>query len=1308
MSNLIRSNLNLLKSLGSWRLSLNTFPKGYNYSQLTSHNVKNSYFNGSKHYATAQGYKTNGELGFKENAEFLGSKDASLKSIDETLYELDQIVKRTGRTLRRTVEKICSMIEDRGLASQTQSLYLLRACTFMYNESPKSRVEMADQVWNKLQSLGTQFDVRHFNSLLRIYVENQHNFLASEFLARMEKHKIDPNKATFLSLLDKYANDGDVNGASEILEFMKEKGLPINEAVFNSLIKCHMKARDASGAKDILEVMRSSYAPSADTYTALACGYAEHGEVKELNSVFKEAENNNIYLSVPNYLSIITSLPVKQSDFVDKVLEKIEDIPAWRQAVLNCMIDLINKDKLDTAFKLLLTIATKNETNSTNNFLKQLIRSEQPIEKVMEYCEKIYSQQLNEFTFVNCAKNAIELEKFDYAVALFDELQKRGIPVRCSFFWQLFDHYKDSEQGIWLILKKMQELGIPPDYRTLEEFIFPAISLKNPQEVLSKIQDTGLSVVAVIDPLFQYYCCNGQFRNALYLAENYTVRIYASFDWEMFLSLYERSNYNSSDYYDILNFLLRPNKFLNEIEASTLQGKQLAFLIEMNPTIFQNFIKREQNRKDSCKFNERAIEACWNILNRKNPQRLNYLRVFQKNQPQTKVHKTVEQEEKELNLMKERGVSTETYLLSRLRDHVTEKNIPRIKELRAELDNLGVIYPPVTYAQLLSLYCDVNDKENADNAYLMLKEKYPDFGLDSNKTFIYAEVLIRFSKLDEAKKLIERECREMHIFGSPDIVAKSIRRLFIAAIETGDCEFVKSIQDSLLSHAKSFEMNTFFYEPLIRVHLLRNDLDSAISEFRKCVSNHRVLPRLTFLLKKCIVADDQQCIKSVINIASQLIPEHAALYELAIAFMDSGRKTQALSVIQSIKNKNNPIFIEDICMQLYKQKRVLELEEFLPLVQDVENLGKEKIFYHLFKLYDERNDFKRSLELYQHIEKEKLFDPSDRIKALLSSLLARNNQSSSSSLSMSTPLNSQNTELVTSFVESVTNKNVSEALEKLQNLKKGIIQSIPSIEMSNFIELLVQEKRTNDFQANSQAMSCIIANASFIVKPLLEKYSASGDTESLKALASFVPDFTLKKVFFNSYYARSHFVSEKYEDLLSDLETNQSKGSSKLFCIAAFEGLLQHSEFEERVLKLAKGYLNANFDLPISIVWALYFAKGNLEKAKDIFKMHKIPVEKVDSLILKVVRQDSNIELGRAYIDELNLQSGIKTRTKERSYGTLLDVLVSNSMWEEATALLADAKQNGVNLENSCPSSLITLKSALENENKEIPSTVPS
>lgn len=53
-------------------------------------------------------------------------------------------------------------------------------------------------------------------------------------------------------------------------------------------------------------------------------------------------------------------------------------------------------------------------------------------------------------------------------------------------------------------------------------------------------------------------------------------------------------------------------------------------------------------------------------------------------------------------------------------------------------------------------------------------------------------------------------------------------------------------------------------------------------------------------------------------------------------------------------------------------------------------------------------------------------------------------------------------------------------------------------------------------------MSCIIENVNDIVRPLLEKYSENGDVESLKCVASFIPDFALKKTFFNSYYAKGH------------------------------------------------------------------------------------------------------------------------------------------------------------------------------------------
>uniref|UniRef100_A0A2L2Y549 Uncharacterized protein n=1 Tax=Parasteatoda tepidariorum TaxID=114398 RepID=A0A2L2Y549_PARTP len=269
-------------------------------------------------------------------------------------------------------------------------------------------------------------------------------------------------------------------------------------------------------------------------------------------------------------------------------------------------------------------------------------------------------------------------------------------------------------------------------------------------------------------------------------------------------------------------------------------------------------------------------------------------------------------------------------------------------------------------------------------------------------------------------------------------------------------------------------------------------------------------------------------------------------------------------------------------------------------------------------------------------------------------------------------------------------------------MRKGYIRTIPFQDMSNFIELVNKNNSLNNLAGNIQAMSYIIENSGEIFKPLLEKYSNEGNVEAMISLASIFPDFALKKSFFNSFLARAYLKSNRPEDLLSELEARSNK-KNRLFSITAFHELLKFPHLEDRVVELAKSYLNtSSFDLPLTVVWSHYFSSEQYEKAYEISKVTPIPVDKVDAVIFRRVQEGENIELGKRYVEFVSCRD-YKDRVKERAYGMLLDLLVLKQMHDEAVNLVMDAKSKNVNLEKHYQSTLSTLKSSLERENKPVP-----
>lgn len=88
-------------------------------------------------------------------------------------------------------------------------------------------------------NLGVPLDISHYNTLLKVYLENEFQFSPTEFLVDLENKGITPNRVTYQHLIYSYCQHGDITGASRILEFMRDKQLPINRIVFNSLVFGH-------------------------------------------------------------------------------------------------------------------------------------------------------------------------------------------------------------------------------------------------------------------------------------------------------------------------------------------------------------------------------------------------------------------------------------------------------------------------------------------------------------------------------------------------------------------------------------------------------------------------------------------------------------------------------------------------------------------------------------------------------------------------------------------------------------------------------------------------------------------------------------------------------------------------------------------------------------------------------------------------------------------------------------------------------------------------------------------------------------
>lgn len=163
--------------------------------------------------------------------------------MENSLKKIDQDVRRSGRISRRDIEEVLEEIRNTKTATSSQSLLVIRCCgNLVPEELPETRTILVQQIWNTLNKLNVSMDISHYNALLRVYLENEHEFSPVEILSELESKGIEPNRVTYQRLIARYCQVGDIDGATKILHYMREKQMSVNENVFNALIVGHSKA----------------------------------------------------------------------------------------------------------------------------------------------------------------------------------------------------------------------------------------------------------------------------------------------------------------------------------------------------------------------------------------------------------------------------------------------------------------------------------------------------------------------------------------------------------------------------------------------------------------------------------------------------------------------------------------------------------------------------------------------------------------------------------------------------------------------------------------------------------------------------------------------------------------------------------------------------------------------------------------------------------------------------------------------------------------------------------------------------------
>ncbi|KAG4079720.1 hypothetical protein HA402_006753 [Bradysia odoriphaga] len=855
-------------------------------------------------------------------------------------------------------------------------------------------------------------DITHYNALLRVYLENEHPFSPTEFLADLEAKGIEPNRVTYQSLISRYCQEGDMDGATKTLEFM----LPINENVFSSMIMGHSEAGDIEAAIGILPVMREAgMKPSSDTYTNLLCAYAKHGKMDEILTTLDECESNEIYLAD----EVIYSLAKNgHTDFVDKIIPRLLKSSGYNQHAASLILRLVNISQEDTALKILKTMPRGTKPNDELYeigfiFIRQLVKLGRPTEKILSICGELQQTRLHHRAILIAVEMGAKSGNLDVAVPLFRELQQYALPVQQHYFWPLlWAGGKVGTDAILDVLRVMQsEFNIKPNGETVRDYVLPNFQERDYDKIILTLRTTGISWPTAILSCVHHAITQHRLKTAVNLMLTHPIYYQPSVlrrplvealiktnDFESYQSIV-RSVYESIPRsQNIPNALAVEDAMQSEVvgqfvldaaihfgeKGAVAVEKILSALVEQGLSMSESHAEHIQKSLGSLLTPE--ISTLLEILTAGELEPVPYETRSRSNKfdfsdiPVYNLEKMIQQKEAQ-------GENVNGLQRALLQGLFKANDVQKYEEWFEKLSKSDFILTSGLYAQRLDLHCNNNDLDKALAILAEIKSKEPDFVLDDFKTMKLFQAFVALDRVDDcieflnSNKRAEKSKDECHL----QYNRVCWNALNILAEKGRDVDVTKVF--NALEENNFIEVNNVLLGPLIRVHLVNNDLTKALESFKMISTKYKCTPLKNELSCKLIQKEDGAKLQLVTDLGTKVHGKVNGSYDLALSFVQCGRIRQARKILETpgLPNRSNRISVA--CKHYQQEGKTSVLEDLVQTTKGLNNVDHHEIFYRLLLCYCKEGSTEKALNLWRQTQEKKTFAASDQFLTTLANFL---------------------------------------------------------------------------------------------------------------------------------------------------------------------------------------------------------------------------------------------------------------------------------------------------------------------------------
>ena len=190
--------------------------------------------------------------------------------------------------------------------------------------------------------------------------------------------------------------------------------------------------------------------------------------------------------------------------------------------------------------------------------------------------------------------------------------------------------------------------------------------------------------------------------------------------------------------------------------------------------------------------------------------------------------------------------------------------------------------------------------------------------------------------------------------------ASSLLRVYS---EMGDVEKVEEIFACIVTKGLGNTSHVINLLPLIDVHLVNGDPNSAVTEFLRICRLYKKMPRKSELSSRLILNEDIQGIQAVLDASIEIIGESKSLYDLTYSFLALGKKNQGRKLFETAGlnfDKNKMSFIFD---QFKESGNVDACEDLVEISKVIFGCDRDFMYHRLVLVHKNNKEKVREISL---------------------------------------------------------------------------------------------------------------------------------------------------------------------------------------------------------------------------------------------------------------------------------------------------------------------------------------------------------